>query len=68
MPIYDRFDIVDAHYWWNADHHDGQSSDGYLRLCRISAYFKPSRLAHGPQSENALEIYAELCTASEADA
>ena len=61
MPTYDRFDIVDAHYWWNADHHNGQFSDGYLRLCKIGAYFTPSPLANGPGTDNALEIYKDLC-------
>ena len=59
---YDKFDIVDAHYWWNIDHHEGQWSKGYERLSRLSAIFEPSCLAHGPGSENATEIYTNLCS------
>ena len=61
MMYYDRFDIVDAHYWWNVHHHGGQWSDEYAKVCRISAYFSPSILANGPESENAQAIYANLC-------
>ncbi len=59
--MYNKFDIADAHYWWNTDHHDGQWSDSYRRLCRISEYFEPLTLAHGPGTENAQEIYDALC-------
>ena len=62
MPFYDKFDIVDAHYWWNADHHEGQGSKGYARLSRLSSIFEPSCLAHGATSENAIAIYDELCS------
>ena len=58
---YDRFDIVEAHYWWNADHHEGQWSPGYARLSRIGHYFQPSPLASGPSAGNAQEIYDALC-------
>jgi len=57
---YDRFDIVEAHYWWNAEHHEGQWSGGYERLSRIGRYFKPG-LSIGPSSENSMEIYKSLC-------
>jgi hypothetical protein len=55
------FDIVDAHYWWHANHHDGQWSECYATLCRIGEYFTPSILARGPATENARAIYTELC-------
>lgn len=60
MPYYNRFDIVDAYYWFFADYHEGQWSEKYARLCKISTYFTPSRLANGPSSENAQEIYNQL--------
>ena len=61
---FDRFDIVDAYYWWHVDHHAGQGPDSYARLCRIGGYYSPSILAgfqRGPATENAQEIYADLC-------
>ena len=61
MAVYNRFDIADAHFWWNADHHEGQWSASYSRLCRIGRYFNASPLANGPATENAQEIYQDLC-------
>ena len=59
---YTRFDIVDAHYWWNTHHHDGQASREYARLCKcILMGFRPSPLANGPESEAAKLIYGNLC-------
>ena len=58
---YDRFDIVEAHYWWNADHHEGMSSWGYKRLSHIGSYFEPGILSNGPAEGNAREIYDNLC-------
>ncbi|GAF93761.1 unnamed protein product [marine sediment metagenome] len=60
MPHYDRWDIVDAHYWHCADYHDGQFSDKYERLCQISRYYNPGPLANRPRTVNALEIYDAL--------
>ena len=56
-----RFAIVEAYYWWLADHHEGQDSPEYLRLSRVSRYFRPSSLASGPQDEEAQTIYQALC-------
>ncbi len=61
MAYYDRFDIVEAHYWWNVHHHTGQGSYEYIKQCKISTYFKPSPLSDGPASDNAIEIYDDLC-------
>ena len=61
---FDRFDIVEAHYWFCADYHGGQGCPLYAKLCRISEYYRPSPLAKswiGSQpSENAQEIYGDL--------
>lgn len=57
---YDRMDILDAHYWFCADYHDGQWSRLYERLCRIGRVYQPSPLAHGPGTDNAKSIYANL--------
>ena len=58
---YNRFDIVEAHYWWNADHHEGQGSESYARLCRLGEYFAPGIMANRPAEANAMEIYENLC-------
>ena len=57
---FDRFDIVEAHYWFTAHYHGGQFSDLYSRLCRIGRYFSPGRGASGPSTENACVIYNNL--------
>ena len=57
---FDRWDIVEAHYWFAVHYHCGQFSELYAKLCRISRYFKPSILADGPSSENACVIYNNL--------
>lgn len=61
MLYYNRLDIVDAHYWWNVNHHNGQCSREYIRQCNISSYYTPSRLANGPDGENSQLIYDQLC-------
>jgi len=61
---FNRFDIVTAHYVFNALHHEGQWSDRYKRLSKILSYFRPSRLGidlRKPGYENAKEIYIEIC-------
>ena len=59
---FDRFDIIEAHYWFCADNHGGQWSDLYARLCRIAEYYTPSPMHKGfdSLSENAKEIYQQL--------
>ena len=66
MPYFDRFDIVSAHHTFYSEHHSGQFSDGYSRLCRIEESpirFRPGAAWNGYQSlsENGKEIYQELC-------
>jgi hypothetical protein len=57
---FDRWDIVEAHYWFAVHYHGGQFSELYAKQCRISRYFKPSILSDGPSSENACVIYNNL--------
>jgi hypothetical protein len=57
---FERWDVVEAHYWFAVHYHGGQSSELYSRQCRISRYFKPSILSNGPSSENACAIYNNL--------
>ena len=64
MPEYNRFDIVEAHYWFCVHHHEGQSSEKYLRLCKLTQepfYFQPGCLTFKPGSDNAQAIYDALC-------
>ena len=57
---FDRFDIVQAHYWFCADYHEGQASEKYAKLSRISGYYKPGAMERGPTNENAKAIYDAL--------
>lgn len=57
---WNRWDIVEAHYWFAVHYHGGQCSDLYARQCHISRYFEPSILASGPSSENACMVYNDL--------
>lgn len=59
---FDRFDIVEAHYLFLNDYHEGKHSKKYARLCHILSYFKPSPLSRGYEdlSENGQAIYDAL--------
>ena len=60
--MFNRFDIVEAHYAYYSDYHEGQGSRKYARLSRILGYFRPSPLFRGYESltENGQEIYDAL--------
>ena len=53
-------DLFDGAYWFCADHHDGQWSDGYAALCRIGEVFTPGAVSNGPESNEAREVYSSL--------
>jgi hypothetical protein len=57
---FDRFDIVEAHYWYCSHYYNGMGSGLYARLCRIGKYFRPAPLSNGPSTENAWRIYNAL--------
>ena len=57
---FNRFDIIEAHYWFCAHYHGGRGTKEYYRLFRISNYFIPGLLGKGPKSENAKRIYGNL--------
>tara|TARA_R100000808_G_C2063905_1_gene94174 strand:+ start:47 stop:250 length:204 start_codon:yes stop_codon:yes gene_type:complete len=59
---FDRFDVVEAHYWHAVDHHDGQRSDLYAKMCKISGYYTPGACHRGYDSlsENGKAIYDNL--------
>ncbi len=61
--MFDRFDIITAHYLYCLHHHTGQWSALYRRLCRIQTYFTPGAF----QTDDSLmtpevaAIYDALC-------
>ncbi len=58
---FDRFDIVEAYYLFLGDYHEGQFSEKYERLCRMSKYFKPAPgLHYDSLSENGQAWYDGL--------
>jgi hypothetical protein len=68
MAHFDRFDILDAHKLYNRFHHNGPGSKEYARMCRIMKHIGLDRHRLSKLedlSENALEIYLNLCDASE---
>lgn len=59
---FDRFDIKEAHFLFWSEHHSGQFSDGYIRMCKALNNFKPSiGLCWETLSENGKDIYRALC-------
>ena len=62
-----RHDIVLAHYVFCSLHHEGQGSDRYARLSRITAYFQPgaafseTRFFAEEEHRAAREVYLSLC-------
>ena len=56
---WDRFDIVEAHYLFLTHYHEGQWSDKYSRLSKITTYFKPAP-SGVTLTENGQEIYNNL--------
>jgi len=58
---FNRFDITEAYYLFLGDYHEGQFSEKYERLCRMTKYFKPAPgLNYGNLSCNAQQIYNNL--------
>ena len=61
---WDRFDICEAWYLALCHCHDGQWSDSYKRLCKLTrpGFFRPSpMLSVDNLSENGREIYDNAC-------
>jgi hypothetical protein len=56
---FNRFDIVEAHYLFLTQYHEGQWSEKYSRLSKITTYFKPARSGI-TLTDNGLEIYNNL--------
>ena len=58
---FSRFDIVQGYYYWLVDHHEGQWSKSYARLCKVSHYYKPGMNESEPD-EIGMLVYDELCS------
>lgn len=62
MPYFDRFDIVEAHWLALSHCHGGQWTPEYIRLCRMTRYFRPSPLLSvNSLTDNGREIYERAC-------
>ena len=60
---FDRFDIVEAHYLFYSQYHEGQFSDGYRKLSRIQQVYRPGLYGwedYNDLSENGKVIYKNL--------
>ena len=55
-----KLDAADGAYWYYADHHTGQFSEGYRRLCLLEKYFCPGPLAYEPESDAAMGVYQDM--------
>ena len=55
---FNRFDIVEAYYLFFSHYHEGQWSEKYERLSKITTYFKPAPCL--TLTENGQEIYNNL--------
>ena len=66
MPYFDRHDIALA--WWHYlnDYHEGQFSEKYLRLSRLTDWFTPSHSEEDylGMGDNAKAIYDDLARKS----
>lgn len=59
--MFDRFDVCEAYYLFFANYHEGQGSDKYRRLSKMTFYFKPSQLLSVERlNENSRAIYNNL--------
>lgn len=56
---FNRFDIVEAYYLFFTQYHEGQWSEKYSRLSKITTYFKPA-IGGVTLSDNGLAIYNNL--------
>ena len=62
-----RFAIVEGHYLYYSEYHEGQASEKYHRLSKILGYFNPSPLLHNANDleQEAREVYAALLDENE---
>ena len=56
-----KYDLTEALYWWYANHHEGQTSESYRRLCILAKFFYPS-LSKGPEPNSFAQfLYQAKC-------
>lgn len=66
--MFDRYAIIEAHYWFCANYHGGQASKLYARLSRLSRIFRPGMCSNGPEPGSCAEmIYEDLVAAHESE-
>ena len=66
---FDRFDIVEAHYMFYSQYHEGQFSDKYRKLSLIQQVYRPGLYGWSDRNdlnENARAIYDNLVAKYEA--
>lgn len=54
-------DKIQALYWWLTNHHEGQGSMKYRQLCKVSNIYRPAANERGPDSEESIARYNEMC-------
>ncbi len=61
---FDRFDVAEAYYLFLSEYHEGQNSEKYRRLCKLTESFKPRpSLSYESLEENGQAIYNNLVIA-----
>jgi hypothetical protein len=61
MAYFNRFDVCEAHYLFLSQYHEGQASEKYARLSKLSTYFNPGPfLCVERLEDNARDIYEAL--------
>lgn len=60
---FDTLDIAQAHYLFWSEHHTGQFSEGYAKLCQAERLIRPGMMGIRWETlcENAQNIYRNLC-------
>jgi hypothetical protein len=60
---FDTYDIAEAHYLFWSEHHTGQFSEGYRKLCQAQKIIRPGvvGIRWETMSENAQNVYRNLC-------
>jgi hypothetical protein len=58
---FDRFDVMQAWYLYLSESHEGQWSDKYRRLCKLSRTFVPGpAFSYRTLTDNGRAIYRRL--------
>jgi len=57
---FNRFDVVQAHYWYCTYYHGGMRSKEYARLCSMQRYYKTGYSERMPSTSASATIYNRL--------